>query len=53
VVKYFIVMRVFGAIAFLTAIVPQVASAQHITINGRLSPVQPLVGPKYTISANT
>jgi filamentous hemagglutinin family protein len=29
-----------------------VGSAQHITIDGRLSPAQTLVGPNYTIGAN-
>jgi filamentous hemagglutinin family protein len=31
---------------------PRVGSAQHITIDGRLSPAQTLVGPNYTIGAN-
>ena len=30
----------------------QPVSAQHITIDGRLSPAQTLVGPNYTIGAN-
>jgi filamentous hemagglutinin family protein len=36
----------------LAAAVPRAASAQHITIDGRLSPAQTLVGPTYTIGAN-
>jgi filamentous hemagglutinin family protein len=36
----------------LAAAVPRAASAQHITIDGRLSPAQTLVGPNYTIGAN-
>ena len=31
---------------------PRIASAQHITIDGRFSPAQTLVGPNYTIGAN-
>jgi hypothetical protein len=49
VVKHF---NVFVAIAVLAVVVPRVASAQHITIDGRLSPAQTLVGPNYTIGAN-
>jgi len=36
----------------LTALAPRAASAQHITIDGRFSPAQTLVGPNYTIGAN-
>jgi filamentous hemagglutinin family protein len=36
----------------LAALAPPPASAQHITIDGRLSPPQTLVGPNYTIGAN-
>src|SRR5215470_9211895 len=36
----------------LVALAPRSASAQHITIDGRLSPAQTLVGPNYTIGAN-
>ena len=31
---------------------PGVASAQRITVDGRLSPAQTLVGPNYSIGAN-
>jgi filamentous hemagglutinin family protein len=33
-------------------VVPRAASAQRITIDGRFSPAQTLVGPNYAISAN-
>jgi len=36
----------------LSVLTPRVGSAQHITIDGRLSPPQTLVGPNYTIGAN-
>jgi len=36
----------------LATLAPRVGSAQHITIDGRLSPAQTLVGPNYTIGAN-
>jgi filamentous hemagglutinin family protein len=36
----------------LAALAPRAASAQHITIDGRFSPAQTLVGPNYTIGAN-
>jgi filamentous hemagglutinin family protein len=36
----------------LEALAPRVGSAQHVTIDGRLSPAQTLVGPNYTIGAN-
>ena len=52
VARRFIVMKGFAAIALLAGIVPRVASAQHITIDGRLSSAQTLVGPTYTIGAN-
>ena len=35
----------------LTAAVPRVAAAQHITVDGRFSPAQTLVGPNYSIGA--
>ena len=31
---------------------PRVASAQNITVDGRFSPAQTLVGPNYSITAN-
>jgi filamentous hemagglutinin family protein len=34
------------------AILPQVAAAQNITVDGRFSPAQTLVGPNYAITAN-
>jgi filamentous hemagglutinin family protein len=40
------------AIYTFASAVPRVASAQHITIDGRLSPAKTLVGPTYTIGAN-
>jgi large exoprotein involved in heme utilization and adhesion len=52
VAKHVIVMKVFAAIAVLAVVAPQGASAQHITIDGRLSPAQSLVGPNYTIGVN-
>jgi filamentous hemagglutinin family protein len=36
----------------LAVLAPQGASAQHITIDGHLSPAQTLVGPNYLIGAN-
>jgi filamentous hemagglutinin family protein len=36
----------------LAALAPRPAPAQHITIDGRLSPAQTLVGPNYSIGAN-
>lgn len=36
----------------LTNFVPRVALAQHITVDGRFSPAQTLVGPNYSITAN-
>jgi filamentous hemagglutinin family protein len=40
------------AICSLASGVPRAVSAQHITIDGRLSQPQTLVGPNYTIGAN-
>src|SRR5215472_5991726 len=34
------------------SVISGAATAQHITIDGRFSPAQPLVGPNYAISAN-
>ena len=42
----------FVGTCVLAALTPRVSSAQHITIDGRLSPPQTLVGPNYTIGAN-
>jgi filamentous hemagglutinin family protein len=42
----------FVSTCVLAALAPRVGSAQHITIDGRLSPAQTLVGPNYTIGAN-
>jgi filamentous hemagglutinin family protein len=36
----------------LAAVIPRVATAQHITIDGRFSPAQTLVGPNYSIGAS-
>jgi filamentous hemagglutinin family protein len=36
----------------LAAALPRAASAQHITVDGRFSPAQTLVGPNYAIGAN-
>src|SRR6516225_6086464 len=43
---------VLVAACVLAAAVPEVAVAQHVTIDGRFSPAQTLVGPNYTIGAN-
>src|SRR4029077_12977577 len=40
------------AACVLAAIVPRVAAAQRITVDGRLSKAQTLVGPNYAITAN-
>jgi filamentous hemagglutinin family protein len=42
----------FVAACVFAAAVPRVALAQHITIDGRLSATQTLVGPYYSIGAN-
>ena len=42
----------FAVAGALTNFLPRVASAQHITVDGRFSPAQTLVGPNYSISAN-
>jgi filamentous hemagglutinin family protein len=42
----------FVSTCVLAALAPRVGSAQHITIDGHLSPAQTLVGPNYTIGAN-
>jgi filamentous hemagglutinin family protein len=36
----------------LTNFLPRVTSAQHMTVDGRFSPAQTLVGPNYSIGAN-
>jgi filamentous hemagglutinin family protein len=36
----------------LAAVVPRVAAAQQITVDGRFSPAQTLFGPNYAITAN-
>src|SRR5215471_710763 len=41
-----------AALAVAAALAPGVAQAQHISIDGRLSPAQTLVGPNYSIGAN-
>ena len=46
------VFLAFAAACSLLAAVPGVAAAQNITIDGRLSPAQTLVGPNYAITAN-
>jgi filamentous hemagglutinin family protein len=40
------------AACLLAALAPRLGSAQHITIDGRLSPAQALAGPNYTIGPN-
>jgi filamentous hemagglutinin family protein len=40
------------AICSIFGTLPQIATAQHITVDGRLSPAQTLVGPNYWIGAN-
>ncbi len=42
---------VLGATFALAAAVPRLSAAQHITIDGRFSPAQTLVGPNYSITA--
>jgi filamentous hemagglutinin family protein len=41
-----------GWLALVAALVPGAASAQHITIDGTLSPARTLAGPRYLIGAN-
>jgi large exoprotein involved in heme utilization and adhesion len=36
----------------LAALTPRPAAGQHITVDGRFSPAQTLVGPNYSITAN-
>src|SRR5579863_8889107 len=40
------------AVCAAPGIAPGIALAQHITVDGRLSPAQTLVGPNYAIGAN-
>ena len=47
--RTFLALAVAGA---FTNFLPRVASAQHITVDGRFSPAQTLVGPNYSITAN-
>jgi filamentous hemagglutinin family protein len=42
----------FVAACLLAAVIPRVATAQQITIDGRFSPARTLVGPNYAITAN-
>jgi filamentous hemagglutinin family protein len=42
----------FVAVCSVAAAGPRAASAQHITVDGRFSPVQTLAGPNYAIGAN-
>ena len=42
---------VLGATFALAAAVPRLSAAQHITIDGRFSPAQTLVGTNYSITA--
>jgi hypothetical protein len=46
------VSAAFLAIGALALGEPQPVLAQHITIDGRFSPAQTLVGPNYSIGAN-
>ena len=34
------------------SMMPRSAAAQHVTVDGRLSPAQTLLGPNYSIAAN-
>jgi filamentous hemagglutinin family protein len=43
---------VFSGALVLGGLVPGTGSAQHISIDGRLSPAQTLVGPNYSITSN-
>ena len=36
----------------IAAMTPRMAAAQHITVDGHLSPAQTLIGPNYSIGAN-
>jgi filamentous hemagglutinin family protein len=40
------------AVCSLAAVLPRVSAAQHITVDGRFSPAQTLVGPNYSVTAN-
>ena len=42
----------FAIACLFAALVPRTGAAQHITVDGRLSPAQTLVGPNYAITAN-
>src|SRR5580658_1250572 len=44
--------KIAVAICAAAAFLPQASRAQHITIDGSLSPGQTLTGPNYTIGAN-
>jgi hypothetical protein len=42
----------FVAACFVAAVVPPAALAQHITVDGRFSPAQTLLGPNYAVGAS-
>lgn len=46
------ILLVCAAVCLLAAIAPRFCAAQRITIDGRLSPAQTLIGPNYAITAN-
>jgi len=46
------ILLAFAAACMLAAITPRFSAAQRITIDGRFSPAQTLIGPNYAITAN-
>ena len=46
------IFPILATACLVSGVTPRLAAAQHITIDGRFSPAQTLVGPNYTIGAN-
>src|SRR5260370_39641056 len=46
------VSRALVSACLLAAVVPRGAAAQHVTVDGRFSPAQTVIGPNYSIGAS-
>lgn len=46
------IFPILAAACLVSGVTPRVAAAQHITVDGRFSSAQTLVGPNYSIGAN-
>jgi filamentous hemagglutinin family protein len=46
------IFPILAAACLVSGVTPRVAAAQHITVDGRFSPAQTLVGPNYSIGAS-